>query len=112
KSIPESQRRCLRCLPGCLPVWILLVTFSNCLQTSVHGQDDLPGGGQATPVESITLPQGFAVQLLRSAGTGEGSWISMTFDDRGRLILGRDRRGIARLTLSEDHSRVDRYEEL
>ena len=82
------------------------------LQSFAIGDDDLPGGGQATPVDSITLPPGFTAQLLRSAGKGEGSWISMTFDDQGRLILGRDRRGIARLTLSQDHSTVDRYEVL
>jgi glucose/arabinose dehydrogenase len=74
--------------------------------------DDLPGGGQATPVESITLPAGFHVQLLRSAGKGEDSWISMTFDDRGRVILGRDKRGVVRLSLSADRRGVDQFEVL
>ncbi len=36
----------------------------------------------------------------------------MTFDDRGRLIVARDKRGIARLTLTDDHSSVERYEVL
>ncbi|WDQ14954.1 DUF7133 domain-containing protein [Rhodopirellula sp. P2] len=82
-----------------------------CLVVSpLHSDDDLPGGGQATPVESISLPDGFRAQLLRSAKQGEGSWISMTFDDRGRIILGRDKRGVVRLSLSDDRERVDRFE--
>lgn len=92
---------------------LLLLTLSLCcydLQAQVD--DDLPGGGQATPVASITLPAGFHAQLLRSAGRGEDSWISMTFDDRGRVILGRDKRGVVRLSLSADHSSVERFEVL
>ena len=56
----------------------------------------------ATPVTSITIPSGFRVELLRSAGKGEDSWISMTFDDSGRLILGLDTKGLARLKLNDD----------
>ena len=72
----------------------------------------LPGGGQATPASAVTVPPGFEVQLLRSAQSGEGSWVSMSFDDRGRLIVGRDKRGVARLTLSEQHDSVIQYEVL
>ena len=57
---------------------------------------------RATPVSSVTVHDGFRVELLRSARPDEGSWISMTFDDRGRLYLGLDDRGIARLTLAKD----------
>ncbi len=42
---------------------------------------------QATPVEAITVPPGFKVELLRSAERGEGSWVSMTLDNHGRLII-------------------------
>ena len=91
----------------------MLLTLALCCQT-LHAEvdDDLPGGGQATPVASITLPAGFHVQLLRSAGQREGSWISMTFDDRGRVILGRDKRGVVRLSLNADRSGVDQFEVL
>ncbi|MCA9178814.1 MAG: c-type cytochrome [Planctomycetales bacterium] len=65
----------------------------------------------ATPVSSITAPPGFRVELLRSAGSEEGSWVSMTFDDRGRLILGLDDVGVARLTLADDARQI-RYEKL
>ena len=56
----------------------------------------------ATPTTQITCPDGFEVELLRSAQQDEDSWISMTFDDQGRIILGLDAVGLARLTLSED----------
>ncbi|MAG92807.1 MAG: heme-binding protein [Planctomycetaceae bacterium] len=70
----------------------------------------LPGGGQATTVESITLADGFRAQLLRSARKNEGSWISMTFDESGRVILGRDKRGVVRLTLDTDRVGVEKFE--
>src|SRR5262249_20625122 len=41
----------------------------------------------ATPAESLTLLPGFKAELIRSAEPGEGSWISMTIDPRGRLII-------------------------
>lgn len=44
-------------------------------------------GRPATPVEAITVLDGFKVELLRSAATGEGSWVSMTVDPQGRLII-------------------------
>lgn len=41
----------------------------------------------ATAAESLTLLPGFKAELLRSAEPGEGSWVSMTIDPRGRLII-------------------------
>ncbi len=41
----------------------------------------------ATPAESISVPDGFKVELLRSAQLGEGSWVAMTVDPQGRLII-------------------------
>lgn len=42
---------------------------------------------QATPADSLKVPPGFKVELLRSAQTNEGSWIAMTVDPKGRLII-------------------------
>ena len=42
----------------------------------------------AIAAESLKVPEGFRVELLRSAATNEGSWICMTFDDKGRIIGG------------------------
>lgn len=41
----------------------------------------------ATPAESLKVLPGFRVQLLHSATKSEGSWICMTIDPRGRLII-------------------------
>lgn len=56
--------------------------------------------GQASHLSQMPLvPEGFQAEVLRLAGEGEGSWISMTFDDAGRIIVGRDDEGLMRLTL-------------
>ncbi|MBI1842309.1 MAG: c-type cytochrome [Verrucomicrobia bacterium] len=41
----------------------------------------------ATPAESLQVLSGFKAQLLRSASPEEGSWVSMTVDNKGRLIV-------------------------
>jgi len=42
---------------------------------------------QATLPEKISVPPGFKIELIRSAEPGEGSWVSMTVDNQGRLII-------------------------
>lgn len=61
---------------------------------------------QATPASSIRVRDGFRVELLRSAQEGEGSWISMTLDDKDRVIVGLDAQGLGRLTIDEHASTV------
>jgi hypothetical protein len=61
----------------------------------------LPGGSVADPV-AISAPRGFQVELLRAAGQGEGSWISLAFDPLGRLVIGREDKGLVRLSLDAD----------
>lgn len=41
----------------------------------------------ATPAEAIQVAEGFKVELLRSSQASEGSWVSMTVDNKGRLIV-------------------------
>ena len=41
----------------------------------------------APPVSSLTLPLGFSAQLLASAQSDQGSWVSMTFDGKGRALI-------------------------
>jgi putative heme-binding domain-containing protein len=62
-----------------------------------------PGApGQATPAESLTTLQGFKVELVRSSQPGEGSWVSLTFDPKGRLIVSpQDKEPMLRLTLAD-----------
>jgi putative heme-binding domain-containing protein len=56
---------------------------------------------KATPAESLTVLPGFKVELIHSAGIGEGSWICMTVDSRGRLIISpqADNQPLLRVTL-------------
>jgi len=55
----------------------------------------------ATPAESLKVLPGFKAELLRSAAAGEGSWICMTTDSRGRLIISpqADDQPLLRITL-------------
>src|SRR5688572_10586162 len=52
----------------------------------------------ATPVKHITAPEGFVVELLREARGEEGSWVSLAFDAKGRVIIARESRGLLRFT--------------
>jgi putative heme-binding domain-containing protein len=56
----------------------------------------------ATAAESLTVPSGFKVELLRSAEAEEGSWISMAIDNKGRLIISPqdDKQPLLRVTLN------------
>ncbi len=56
--------------------------------------------GTATDPATITAPAGFKVELLRSALPEEDSWVSLAFDPKGRLTIGREKKGLLRLTLS------------
>ncbi|MCC6781699.1 MAG: DUF1080 domain-containing protein [Planctomycetes bacterium] len=53
----------------------------------------------ATPAEKLVVADGFRVELVRSAGFDEGSWIALGFDPKGRAIVSRERSSLARITL-------------
>jgi putative heme-binding domain-containing protein len=56
----------------------------------------------ATAAEAIKVLDGFKVELLRSSQPGEGSWVSMTIDDRGRLIVSpQGQEPMLRITLDD-----------
>ncbi len=56
----------------------------------------------ATPADQIKVPPGFRIELVRSAATNEGSWISVCKDAKGRLIISPQdgRQGLFRMTLA------------
>ncbi len=57
---------------------------------------------EATPANQIEVAEGFKVELLRSAAPEEGSWVSMTIDPKGRLIVSpQGNEPILRITLTE-----------
>ncbi len=57
------------------------------------------GTSQAHEAAQVRVVSGFEVELVRSSQKGEGSWVSLTFDAKGRLIVGREGAGILRMTL-------------
>lgn len=52
------------------------------------------------------LPSGFTIEKVREAGEGEDSWVSLVFDPKGRLVIGKEQKGLLRLTLSGDGAEV------
>ena len=54
--------------------------------------------GKATPVERITVPEGFEIELIHAARPGEGSWSAMTVDGQGRIILSPQYGPLLRIT--------------
>ncbi|NOS69663.1 MAG: c-type cytochrome [Verrucomicrobia bacterium] len=80
----------LSCLAG-------ILMFGLC---SLHAQP----AGKATAAEQLTVPTGFKVELIHSATADEGSWICMTTDNKGRLIVSpqKDTQPLLRITLTKD----------
>jgi putative heme-binding domain-containing protein len=68
------------------------------------------GTNAATAATHITALPGFTVGLVRSAATNEGSWVDMTFDPRGRIVIAREDRGLLRLTLPSRSAESARIE--
>ncbi|MBI5759831.1 MAG: c-type cytochrome [Planctomycetales bacterium] len=64
------------------------------------------GTGTASDAAAVRVVPGFRVELLRSSQPGEGSWVSLTFDSRGRLIVGREGKGLLRMTLAAGASKL------
>jgi putative heme-binding domain-containing protein len=55
--------------------------------------------GQATPADKVKIAKGFKVELLYSVPKGqEGSWVSMTQDDKGRMICSDQYGALYRIT--------------
>lgn len=57
------------------------------------------GAENAADAAKIAALPGYEVELIRSAKKGEGSWVSFTFDPKGRIIIAREEVGLLRLTL-------------
>lgn len=53
----------------------------------------------ATPAGEIRALPGFKVELVRPALPGEGSWVALAFDAKGRAVISREDKGLLRLTL-------------
>jgi putative heme-binding domain-containing protein len=67
----------------------------------------------ATAAEKLTVLPGFKVELLRSSERGEGSWVCMAVDPKGRLIISPQEGtgNMLRVTLNRN-GQVDRLEKI
>ena len=55
----------------------------------------------------ITLPDGFDAELLYSVPAGQGSWVAMAFDPKGRIIVSdQDDKGVFRVTVPTDKTEI------
>ncbi|MBK6941653.1 MAG: DUF1080 domain-containing protein [Planctomycetes bacterium] len=70
------------------------------------------GAAQATPASAITVPEGFDVERLVSAGQGEGSWVALCVDPKGRFIVSPQYGDLLRITLPKKAGRVALVEPL
>ncbi|MEQ8785623.1 MAG: PQQ-dependent sugar dehydrogenase [Pirellulaceae bacterium] len=57
------------------------------------------GTSDGADPSKFLVPPGYEIELVRSAQEDEGSWISLEFDPQGRLLVGREDRGILRMTI-------------
>lgn len=83
-------------------VWIVGVAFSVAAAPVPVDEDynqwKRALTNSATAAAHITALPGFTVKLVRSAEAGEGSWVALAFDTRGRAVIAREDRGLLRLT--------------
>ena len=63
--------------------------------TQARGAHDPDDEARFSPLKD------FSIERLRSARPDEGSWIGLTFDPKGRLIISRDDHGLLRLSLDD-----------
>ena len=80
-----------------MPPWGNVLGAVNAASTERNSRP-----GSAAPAESLKVADGFKVELLRSAEPGEGSWVALTFDNKGRLLMSpQDKEPMLRITLSK-----------
>ncbi len=72
-----------------------------------------PTSQPSTPAERISVPEGFEVDLVYSVPKAEqGSWVSMTPDAKGRLIVSDQNGSLYRVTPGKNHesTKVEKIE--
>jgi putative heme-binding domain-containing protein len=80
----------------------LVVALAWAASPAASAADDAPATPPpaATPAETLELLPGFQAELLYSVPKAEqGSWVSMTFDHRGRIIASDQSHFLYRVTL-------------
>ena len=70
--------------------------WKEALPNSKSDENSKPKEDAKQLPEIVRLTPGFAIERLHRASPEEGSWVSMAFDDRGRMIIAREQRGLLR----------------
>ncbi|UUO04858.1 c-type cytochrome [Blastopirellula sp. J2-11] len=69
------------------------------LFASITMAAEAKSGNTATPIDRITAPPGFQVELLYSVPADtQGSWVNLCTDDQGRLLVSDQFGGLYRIT--------------
>ncbi len=69
-------------------------------------------GSAEDEAAAFQIADGFEIELVCTAESGQGSWVSMAVDDHDRVLLGREDAGILRLTFAADGKHQPHIEEL
>ncbi len=81
-----------------IPLWLLLTSAALYAETPQLVLDADTG---------ISLREGFDAELLYTVPKSQGSWISMTFDPKGRLLVSdQDETGVYRVTLPKTDASI------
>ena len=70
------------------------------------------GAQQVTDPASFLVMPGFDIALIRPAKEGEDSWVSLAIDPSGRAIIAQEKKGLLRMTLTNDGRRVTQVERI
>ena len=107
----------MACLTGLFSVNATLLADESSVRWSEQAVETVPqverGRGQDVPRDAFVVAPGFLVeQLFVVPKATHGSWVSMTFDSQGRLIVSdQGDRGLFRVTLpaigSHEKTRVE-----
>jgi putative heme-binding domain-containing protein len=84
-----------------LPSFLIVAAFAQLPDVTFddYSQWRLAQGPSGITGAEIQARPGFEVEVVRTAEAGEGSWISLAFDPKGRLVVGREDKGLLRLSL-------------
>jgi hypothetical protein len=93
-------------------VRIGFIALTGFVLTGALGFAAEPKQTAATPAEALETPPDYKVELIHTSNPAvEGSWINMTKDDKGRLIIsGQNKQPILRFTIKD--GRVEKIEKL
>src|ERR1700733_2008569 len=83
-----------------LKLLFVLLLFDVAISCNQPAKEKSEKKGENSKIEKLTLPEGFHIEHLYSPGENDqGSWIAMTFDDKGRMIVSDQYGALYRLSI-------------